>query len=75
MHVPRPWNDTVFPLTEQTPLLDGSVVNATASPEPAVAVMVYGGSFLSYLPGVDVIVIVCEPLATAKDCCACAAAA
>ena len=67
MHVPRPENETVFPLTEQTPLLEGSVVNVTASPDMAVAETMYGGSFLSTLPGVDVNVIVCEPLPTAND--------
>src|SRR5579864_2850509 len=74
MQVPRPEKDTVFPETEQTPLLLGSVVNTTVRPEVAVATIVYGGSFLSTCGGVDVMLIVCEALATVNDCCTCAAA-
>src|SRR5579864_4330245 len=74
MQVPRPEKETVFPETEQTPLLLGSVVNTTARPEVAVATIVYGGSLLSTCGGVDVMLIVCEALATVNDCCTCAAA-
>src|SRR5579862_541589 len=74
MQVPRPEKETVFPETEQTPLLLGSVVNTTPRPEVAVAVTVYGGSFLSACGGVDVKLMVCEPLPIVKDCCTCAAA-
>jgi hypothetical protein len=73
MQVPRAENETVEPDTEQMPLLLGSVLKTTAKPELAVAVIVYGGSYLSALGGVDVIVIVCGPRPTAKVCCTCAA--
>src|SRR5579862_2609148 len=74
MQVPRPVNEIVAPATEQTFALLGSIVKTTARPEVAVAVIVYGGSFLSTLGGVEVIVIVCDPRPIVNDCCDCGAA-
>ena len=75
MQVPRPLKDTVEPETEQTPALDGSVGEDHREPRArrgdngvGRVVLVDGAR------GVDVIVIVCEPLATVNDCCTWAAA-
>ena len=57
------------PEIEQTDALAGAMLNVTARPEVAVAVIVYGGLCLSTGGGVDVIVIVCGARATVNDCC------
>ena len=69
-------NETVAPEIEQTELAVASIVNVTGRPDgEAVAVTVYVAPPTEADSGAgEVNVIVCVPLPTANDCCACSAA-
>jgi hypothetical protein len=75
MQVPVAVKLTVEPLIEHTDAAVASMVKVTGSPDVDVAVTAYvGPPGVALLGAVDVKLIVCEPLPTAKDCCACGAA-
>src|SRR5260370_10788707 len=75
MQLPGWSNVTVDPDKVQIPTLLGSRLKTTARPEVEVAVIVYGAMCgCGFAGGVEVIVIVCEPRPTAKDCWTCGAA-
>ena len=75
MQVPAPPKVTLPPETAQTPLAAGSIVNATGSPELAVAATVYGEPpAVASAGAADVKVTLCDARPTTNDCCASGAA-